>query len=177
MEKEKLNFEPFYDVDSIKIIDDSVESFNELMKYEKEKTDVELFLKDCEFKDFLWVVITLFKDKYANGALLSALISETILKEEKSNGKLYHKRSHHRNDLKSLQFKYNNEDHFEYLTFEIPSLLPDITETVEEILNGKNYLKDKNRYTLVSNSGIDYIEISPTFFKLKANMNLSRRFH
>ena len=177
IEKENLNLAPFYYVDSMKIIDDPIESFDELMKYDKEKTEVELFLKDCSLKDFLWIIMSLFKDQYANGALLSALITETIQKEEKEDGNLYSKRSLYRNDVKAFQFKYNTEDHFEYLVFEISDLLEDITDAVEDLLNDKQYLKNNHRYILNSDSGIDYIEASPSFFKLKANMKRSKRFH
>lgn len=52
------------------------------MKYDKEKTEIELFLKSCNLKDFIHIIITIFKDKYANGSLLGALISETIKKEK-----------------------------------------------------------------------------------------------
>jgi uncharacterized ubiquitin-like protein YukD len=45
--KENLDLEVFYYVDPMRIIDDPVESFNELMKYDKEKTAIEIFLKDC----------------------------------------------------------------------------------------------------------------------------------
>lgn len=177
MRKEDLNFAPFYDVEPMKIIDDPIESFNEFMKYDKEKTDVELFLKECNLKDFLWVIITLFKDNFANGALLSALISETKEKEEKSDGNIYKKINRYRNDLKSFQVKYNTEDHFEYLAFEIPDSLEDIVDTIEDILSDKKYVKSQNRYVLNSKSGIEYIEASPFFFKLKANMKISKRFH
>lgn len=177
MEKENLDLEVFYYVDPMRIIDDPVESFNVLMKYDKEKTAIEMFLKDCHLKDFLWVIITLFKNQYANGALLSSFISETVEKEKKADGILYHQRNQYRNDVKSLQFKYDSEDHFEYLVFEIPELLEDITDTIEDPLSDQRYLKNNNRYVLKSDSGIDYIEASPSFFKLKANMNKSKRFH
>lgn len=177
MKKENLDLSPFYYVDSMKIIDDPIESFGELMKYDKEKTEVELFLKDCPLKDFLWVIINLFKNQYANGALLSALIAETLQKEKIEDGNLYRKRSLYRNDVKAFQVKYNTEDHFEYVAFEISDLWDNITDTIENILSDKQYLKNNQRYILNSDSGIDYIEVSPSFFKLKANMNKSKRFH
>ena len=136
-----------------------------------------MFLKDCHLKDFLWVIITLFKNQYANGALLSSFISETEEREKKADGILYHKRNQYRNDVKSMQFKYDSEDHFEYLAFEIPELLEDITDTIEDPLSDQRYLKNNNRYVLKSDSGIDYIEASPSFFKLKAYMNKSKNFH
>ncbi|MGH1519956.1 hypothetical protein [Chryseobacterium sp. JK1] len=177
MNKESLNFEPFYEVEPMRIIDDPVQSFNELMKYDKEKTEIEMFLKDCSIKDLIWVIITLFKDKYANASLLGALVSTAGQKEEKADGVLFHKKFQYRNDLTSLQFKYDKNDHFEYLEFEIIEQFENIHSIIEEALSGKTYVKKANSYILNSNSGIEYIEATSTFFRLNANMKMSQKFH
>ncbi|WP_144281423.1 hypothetical protein [Chryseobacterium echinoideorum] len=177
MKREKLNFEPFYYVEPMRIIDDPMESFKELMKFDEEKTEIENYLKHCTLKDFIWVIVAIFKNEYADGALLSSFISKTITKEKKTDGVLYFKETQYRKDLKSLKFKYNIEDHFEYLEFEFVNPFAQITNTVEEYLIGKNYSKNGDKYTVNSDSGIEYIEATPTFFKLKANMKKSKRFH
>lgn len=177
MKRESLDLEVFYYVEAMKIIDDPIESINELMKYDKEKTEIELFLKSCSLKDFIRVIITIFKDKYANGSLLGALISETIKKEKKSDGVLYTKKFEYRQELKSLKFKYNRNDHFEYLEFNITTPFTQIDQIIEESLMGKNHSKNGDKYILNSGSGIEYIEATPSFFKLGANMKISKKFH
>lgn len=177
MKKENLNFEAFYHVEPMKIIDDPIESINELMKYEKEKAEVELFLKGCDLKDFIEIIITIFKDKYANGALLGSLISETIQKEKKSDGVLYVKEFQSRKDLESLKFKYNENDHFESMEFGIVRPFTQIDDIVEKSLMGKHYSKNGDRCIVHSDSGIEYIEATSDFFKLGANMKISKRFH
>ncbi len=177
MKREELNLEPFYYVEPMRIIDDPDESIEAFFKYDKENTEIENFLKDCALKDFIWIIIATFKNNFANGALLSSMISKTLQRQVVSNGTLFIKELSYRNDLKSLRFKYNKDDHFEYLEFEIVTPFMAINNAVEEALNGKSYSKNGNQYILNSDSGIEYIEATPTFFKLKANMNKSKRFH
>ncbi|MFZ4930620.1 hypothetical protein [Chryseobacterium sp. Mn2064] len=177
MKRESLDFEVFYYVEPMKIIDDPIESINELMKYDNEKTEIEVFLKSCSLKDFISLIISIFKDKYANGSLLSALISHTIQKQKKSEGILYTKTFLYRSDLKSLKFKYNRNDHFEYIEFNMITPFTQINQTIEESLAGKNYSKNGDKYILHSSSGIEYLEATPTFFKLGANMKISKKFH
>lgn len=177
MKRENLNFEPFYYVEPMRIIDDPIESINEFMKYDKEKNDIKLFLKDCSVKDFIWAIITIFRDKFADGALLGSFISNTSQKQPVLNEALYIKKPSYRHDLKNFKFKYNSDDHFEYLEFELVNPLTQITNIVEESLTGKNYSKNVNKYLLISDSGIDYIEVTPYSFKLSANMEKSKKFH
>ncbi|MCS4304502.1 hypothetical protein DRF65_02090 [Chryseobacterium pennae] len=177
MKIENLDFGAFYYVEAMKMIDDPIESVNEFMKFEKEKTEIELFLKDCSLKDFIGVIITIFKDKYANGALLGALISETIQKEKQLNEILYVKKFQYRDDLKSLKFRYNEDDHFESLEFDIIIPFTQISHIIEESLMEKKYSKNGDKYILDSDSGMEYIEATPTFFKLGANMKVSKKFH
>lgn len=177
MKREELNLEPFYYVEPMRIIDDPDESLEFIFKYDKEKTEIENFLKDCNLNDFIWVIITTFREKYASGSLLGAQISDTIQEEKSMNGTLYSDKFNHRKDLDNPKYKFNKDDHFEYLEFEIVPPFMAINNAVEEALNGKSYSKNGNQYILNSDSGIEYIEATPTFFKLKANMNKSKRFH
>jgi hypothetical protein len=39
----------------------------------------------------------------------------------------------------------------------------DITDTIEDILSDQQYLKNNNRYILNPDSGIEYMEASPSF--------------
>lgn len=177
MKREDLDFEPFYYVEPMRIIDDPDESIKEFFKYDQEKTEVKNFLKDCTLNDFIWVVIHIFKNEFADGALLSSFISAIIQKEKQSDGMLYFGKFYHRKDLKNHKCKFNQDDHFEYLEFEIVSPFSQINSAIEDALSGKNYSRSGDKYILTADSGIEYIEATPTFFKLKANMKKSKRFH
>lgn len=177
MKKEDLNFEPFYYVEPMKIIDDPLLSSNEFFKYENEKSEIEHFLKNCSLKDFIWVIISIFKNKFANGALLGTLISETIQKNKNKGGTLFIKKMIFRNDLKSLKFHYTNDDFFDFLEFEFVNPYFQINNIITEVLNGKQYSKNGNKYILSSGSGIDYLDITSTFFKLKSNKKNAKKFH
>ncbi len=178
MKREDLNFEPFYYVEPPIGINDEVGAAAEyLFKYFEEKKEVELFLKECSLDDFIWVIINLFKHKYARGSLLGAIISETIQEERRPDGVLYFDKFYFREDLDNPKYKFNQEDHFEYLEFDIVNPFPQINAAVEEALSGKQYTKEGDRYILTSDSGIEYIEATPNHFKLKANMSKSKRFH
>lgn len=178
MNKEQLNLEPFYYVEPMRIIDNDPDAtFEFFYKYDKEKEKIKDFLKQSSLDDFLWVIISVFKDEFGDGALLSSFISETVSKEDVSNGLIINKKPLHRNDIKSLKFKYTDEDYFDWLEFEITNPLVNIDTIIEEVLAEKEFTKNGNTYTLESNSGIDYINVTPTFFKLKANEAKAKRFH
>ncbi|GGB80274.1 hypothetical protein GCM10007424_20480 [Flavobacterium suaedae] len=176
MKKEDLDFELFYYVEPMKLIDDPDESIEMFFKYDKEKTEFEEFAKTCKTEDILWIIVTMFKDNHAGFAIFSSLISSTSQKEILDNGKIYLENLTYRNDIKNLKSKYTKEDFFEYVEFEFMSPLDDIENVVEQSLGEKQWTKNDNKYILKSDSGIEYIEVKSTKFKLKANMNKAKRF-
>ena len=81
MKKEDLNYEPFYYVEPMRIIDDPVESIKFMFKYSDERNEISSFLKNCNTEDFLWVLIRVFKHEYGKASFFLSLVSRIIDKK------------------------------------------------------------------------------------------------
>lgn len=54
---------------------------------------------------------------------------------------MYTKKFQYRHELKSMKFKYNRNDHFESLEFNMSTPFTQIDQIIEESLIGKNHSK------------------------------------
>ena len=176
MKKEDLNYEPFYYVEPMRFIDDPVEAIAFMFKYQDEKDEVEEFLKSCSIEDFLWVHVFIFKDDYGDGSLLSSLTTKNTHVEKNDYIEKYKNNPVYRNDIGEVFYTYNKEDQFVSLSFQLTPPLPTIHTVIVDALDGKQYTVANGRYTLESDSGIDYLEVSPSSFTLKANMDKAIRY-
>ena len=174
--KGKLNLEPFYYVEPNIIMDDPTKSIELMFKFDDEKNEIEEFLQKCSMPEFIETLIAIFKENYANGALLASLISENVDRQKTSGGVIYEGKFHYRKDAKNIKYKFNHNDHFESLELELINPFNSISETVEKALSGKQFDLNGGKFTLTSESGIDYLEVDTNHFKLVANMNKSKRF-
>lgn len=176
MNKEDLDYEPFYYVQPLRLIEDPGESVMFFLKYMDEKMAFKDFLKNCSMEDFIWVIVFIFKDEYGSGARLSSFISETVSRVETDEGTEYKDIPSHRKDIKDIYFFYNQLDQFVSFSFQLDPPLATIHQVIAEVLKGKQYSIVDGKYLLESDSGIEYLEVSSSYFKLKANMNKAKNF-
>ena len=173
--KEELNFIGYYYQEPMMLDGDPLDLF----KYAEENAEVRDFLKVCSIEDFIWVIINLFKDKYANGSQLSAHITASNWKEDngvlEDNIKTYIEKPLYRNDIDDITIIYDLEEfvptreHMISFGFNILEPLDDINIVVEEILGNNNFIREGDKYILDENSAIKHLVVRPDYFLLKIN--------
>lgn len=172
--KDTLDFRGFYKQTPLRVGDGGWT----MLEFFEEDLEVECFLKNCTFYDFIYVIVTLFKDKYPNtGSLSFHIAKDNIESTINKNIKTYIRKPKHRNDIKEFVWVYDLEDplikhhyHLKSLEIKFKDTI-DINKTktdIEEALKGKTFTKEGSKF-IVDNSAIDYIEITSNSFYLKVN--------
>ena len=172
--KDTLDFSGFFKQTPLRVGDGGWT----MLEFVEEELEVEAFLKKCTIYDFIYVIVTLFKDKYPNTGSFGYFIAQEVEGTTKNNITTYIKKPKHRNDIKEFVWIYNSEDplikhHYFYLKsldikFKDVLNIEKTKTEIEEALKGKQFTKEANKY-IVEDSAIDYIEITTNSFYLKVN--------
>lgn len=176
-DKRELNFEIFYKVDNFGIIDDPNLTVDLFAKDIEDEYFFGEFLKKCSFNDFVWVVLTIFKDKYGNGDLLRAFVTESSEIKESDSKLIYFVNKISRSDIYDLICVFSPIEYFKSMEFRFDVESISIENILDSIFGENTYQHDGDKYTFGEKSGIKYLEVNTDgFFKLEVNVNKAIRY-
>ena len=174
--RENIPLIGFYHLIPTRLDGDTMDFF----KYIDEKEVVGDFLKTCSINDFIYVIVSLFKDTYPNAASFSYYISENYKKEEVTEGKeISNEKPKHRTDIAEFKWHYylSPEIAAEYylkkleFTFSKKENQQDLLDSAEEALVGKTFTTASGEVS-IENSPISSIKITDTAFELIINEDM-----
>lgn len=179
--KEELDFSGLYQKIPLRLSSDPKDSL-EFLRYMYTDEEVEIFMQTCTIEDYIYVLVTLFKDKCPDTGKLILFISEENWSEKKGSVTKSYRNAKGRKDIEEIIFIHDYSDdlplrgHTISIELKFRTGQQKIGNVLKEVLEDKEMLVEDSQIILNETCPISSIDFDENHLLIKLNLDVAEYY-